>query len=93
MEFSFGRACCLYVFVPACPCQHDLQVLVKLSERIFSPSMMMLLVSEVPEEAVRPHDSHGGEHKEVGLPPTQALLGQVHKLRSTVLNREVTVGF
>lgn len=59
----------------------------------FSPSMMMLLVSEVPEEAVQPHDSHGAEHKEVGLPPTQALLGQVHKLRSTVLNLEATVGF
>ena len=36
--------------------------------------MLPLLVSEVREEAVQPHDSHGGEHKEVGLPPSGALL-------------------
>lgn len=40
--------------------------------------MMMLLVSEAREETIQPDESHGGEHKEVGLPPTGALLAKVH---------------
>lgn len=34
----------------------------------------MLLVSEVREEAVKPDESHEGEHKEVGPPPLKLCL-------------------
>lgn len=66
------------VHVCVCPCQHTCEFSLKLSECIFSPPMMMLLVSEAREETIQPDESHGGEHKEVGLPPTGALLAKVH---------------
>lgn len=46
--------------------------------------MMVLLVSEVRDETIEPHESHGGQHKEVGLPPNGALLRKVHKFRHTL---------
>ena len=53
--------------------------------------MMVLLVSEVREETVQPHESLGGEHKEVGLPPTGALLRKVQQTHcSETAGRELT---
>lgn len=43
---------------------------------------MVLLVSEIWEETFQPHESPGGEHKEVGLPPTGALLRKVPQAHS-----------
>lgn len=61
-----------------------LRAFVKQLERIFSPPMTALLVSEVRDETIQRHESPGGEHKEVGLPPTGASL----KKSTTVLKVE-----
>lgn len=61
-----------------CVCvQHTCGVFKQTAVAYFQPPMMVLLVSEVREETFQPHESPGGEHEEVGLPPTGALLRKV----------------